>query len=131
MKITVSVIVIALFAGAAHLPAQRPVKTTSLYCELQLRPKGQTMVRHPFPLLNLKDGQQVPLRVNGMGSGVDVTFSDIDGYPSITIDESDRRGLHTLSVDGSVEHSLTLNETDARGNFTGVLCQPVVSDVAR
>lgn len=84
------------------------------------------MVRHPFQLLNLKDGQQVPLRVNGMGSEVEVTFSDIDGYPSITIDESDRPGIRSLSVDGSVEHALTLNETDAKGNFTGVLCQPAL-----
>lgn len=51
MKRAGAVIAIALAAGAASspVPAQPPVKSTSLYCELQLQTKGQTMVQHPPP----------------------------------------------------------------------------------
>lgn len=133
MKRAGAVIAIALAAGAASspAPAQPPVKSTSLYCELQLQTKGQTMVQHPRPLASLKDGQQVTLGSDGIGSKFVVTFSDRDGYPAITIDKLDRRGIRTSSVEGSVEHSLTLNETDAKGNFSEVLCQLAGSDVAR
>jgi hypothetical protein len=89
------------------------------------------MAQHPFPLPNLKDGQRVALAIDGMDTEVAVTFSNIDGYPSITLDKSDRRGVRISSVEGLVEHPFTLSETDSKGNVSEVLCQLAAQDVAR
>jgi hypothetical protein len=133
MKRIVSIVVLSLVAEAANVPATSPpsAKAASLYCELRLKPKGQIMIQHPFPLPDLKDGQQVKLATDGIAAEVTVTFSNIDGYPSITIDRSDRRGVRTSSVDGSVEHSLTLSERDSKGNLSEVQCQLAPQNVER
>jgi hypothetical protein len=61
------------------------------------------MIQHPFYLSNLKNGQKVRIGKDEMGSGleVEVTYDESSGYPSIWIQESDRVGRRTLSVEGS------------------------------
>ena len=88
--------------------------------------EGKNGTQHPFPLSNLKDGDRVRLGTNEMGPDikVDVSYDESDGYPSITIEESEADNPRSLSVEGSVQHPLELSEVDSKGNSRSIRCQP-------
>jgi hypothetical protein len=126
MKKLIIVAAVILAAVPAQAPAQDSSKGVSLYCEIDLKPEGKNGSQHPFPLSNLKDGDRVRLGTNEMGPDieVDVSYDDSDGYPAITIEESEANNPRSLSAEGSVQHPLELTDIDSKGNSRSVRCQP-------
>jgi hypothetical protein len=126
MKKTI-ILAAAILAGViAQSLAQDSTKASSLYCEIVIKPEGKSGIQYPFPLANLKDGDMVRLGTNEIGPGVEVevSYDESDGYPAITIDRSEKDSLRSLSVEGSVQHPLELTDTDSKGNFSTIRCQP-------
>jgi hypothetical protein len=126
MKTTIILTAAILATVIATAPAQGPAKGASLYCEIAIKPDGKSGSQHPFQLSNLKDGDRVRLGTNEMGPDieVDVSYDESDGYPAITIEESEANNPRSLSVEGSVQHPIELTDVDSKGNSSTIRCQP-------